>query len=71
MLIELHLHTDESSNCGKVKAEDAIREYARRGYGAVVITDHFNRGNFSKLNYTNDRQRVDCFLKGYRTAKEA
>ena len=69
MLIELHLHTDESSNCGKVKAEDAIREYARRGYGAVVITDHFSRVNFSKLRYTDDRERVDCFLKGYRTAK--
>ena len=69
MKIELHLHTKESSKCGKVSAEDALTEYHRRGYEAVVITDHYSRSAANNWEYTNHREMVDAFLKGYRTAK--
>lgn len=71
MKIEMHLHTAESSSCGKVSAEDALQEYARRGYDGVVITDHFSKWNFSNLSFESPRDKVDFFLKGYRAAKAA
>ncbi len=70
MKIELHLHTKESSHCGQVPAQDALREYHRRGYGAVVITDHYSRREAGFWPYSHHRERVDGFLKGYRAAKE-
>ncbi len=42
MKIEMHAHTSETSPCGSVPADTAVREYARAGYGGMVITDHFN-----------------------------
>ena len=39
---ELHLHTDESSGCGKVPAKDAVALYMENGYDGFVVTDHFN-----------------------------
>lgn len=64
--IELHAHTAEVSDCGRLSAKELIRLFARAGYAAVVITDHL---------YTNWRaelpmnKRVDAYLKGYRAAK--
>ena len=69
MKIELHLHTKESSNCGKVSAEEALREYHRRGYGAVVITDHYSQSAAALKDCATHEERVERFLKGYRTAK--
>ncbi len=71
MKIEMHLHTAQSSVCGKVSAEDALREYARRGYDGVVITDHFSRSNFAKYSFGSPKEKTDVFLKGYRAAKKA
>ena len=64
MKIELHSHSEHSSHCGKVPAEQAAQMFADAGYDVVVCTDHYNPYN------------VDCFpgtpvekarewLKGY------
>lgn len=70
MKIELHLHTKESSKCGKVFAEDIMKEYQRQGYDVVVITDHFSRNAGALKHCANHQERVDTFLKGYRAAKK-
>ena len=67
--VETHLHTAESSPCGKVKAADGIAACKAAGYDAVVVTDHF-------CDILDDlpgspRERADRFLDGYRYAKEA
>lgn len=41
MKIELHAHTDESSGCGKMPAEELIGRFKGAGYDTIVITDHF------------------------------
>lgn len=70
---ELHLHTKESSWCGKVSAYDSIPEYKAHGYDLVCITDHFNRSYFG--NYHDEgmswSDAVDVWFAGWLAAKDA
>ena len=36
---ELHLHTAETSRCGKSSARDMIRAYCDKGFSGVVVTE--------------------------------
>lgn len=70
MKTEMHVHTSEVSPCARVKAKDMAMLYRQAGYDAVVVTDHFN--NYVLEQYKgSEKQKVDCYLKGYLTAKEA
>ncbi len=82
---ELHLHTDESSNCGQVPAEVAVALYMENGYDGFVVTDHLNPAacggpsRFAKDGKELSEEEsvywwnilIDRFLKGYQTAKAA
>lgn len=75
-LIEIHAHTDESSNCGRMPAAEAVRLYHSLGYSGIMFTDHLHRYTFKKLFKSNPKADwddiVDCFLVGYKNAlKEA
>ena len=66
---EVHLHTNESSLCGKTPAREYIPFYMDQGYQGIVVTDHFT-GNTS---YIPDRnapwpQQVHEFCRGYEEA---
>ena len=37
---DLHVHTSESSECGRVGARELVDCYRKTGYDGVVITDH-------------------------------
>ena len=68
-IYEVHLHTDESSVCGRTPAREYIPYYMDRGYDGIVVTDHFT-GNPS---YVPDRtapwkQQVDDYCRGYEEA---
>ncbi len=68
---ETHLHTFESSACGKTLAREYIPFYMDRGYDGIVVTDHFT-GNPS---YVPDRaapwkDQVDAFMRGYEEARD-
>ena len=43
---DTHVHTDESSACGKVPGRQAARLYKAAGYQGIVITDHYTRKYF-------------------------
>ncbi len=65
---EMHLHTRETSPCGKVKGKEIVRLYKEKGYDGIVVTDHYNLmffGSFSKMKWSD---KVDMYLKGYRNA---
>ena len=47
---ELHMHTAETSKCGRSSARDMVKAYYDKGFSGVVITDHFVNGN----SYAND-----------------
>ena len=69
-LFDTHVHTAESSACGEVAAEGVVARYRSLGYDGIIVTDHVNAYNFSKLGSTYDEQ-AENWLKGYRTAKAA
>lgn len=70
-LVETHFHTAETSPCGHVPAADGIAMYAKHGYDAVVVTDHFQAGWFDKRMADRWEDRVSAWLTGYRHARAA
>lgn len=68
---ELHLHTAETSRCGRAPARDMVKAYAEKGFSGLVVTDHFINGN----SYANEpaewKDKMDVYLRGYEAALEA
>lgn len=69
--IDTHVHTSETSRCGRSGAQEMIGAYAQKGFGAVVITDHFVNGNSNCGRDIPWQARMDEFLLGYRAALAA
>ena len=66
---EVHLHTDESSACGKTPAREYIPYYRDQGFAGIVVTDHF----YGNPSYVADRSaswpaQVDAYCRGYEEA---
>ena len=68
MKIELHAHTDESSPCGKMPAEELIGRFKGAGYDTVVVTDHLLGKKETELTV---RERAEKWIAGYKAAKQA
>ena len=71
--IELHCHTNHTSKCGRLTAEETARGYRDAGYSGIVVTDHYNRDTVAYMNIdVNDPADVlKKFLLGYEMMKEA
>lgn len=66
--LDTHVHTSESSGCGRVDGADMARRYHEAGYDGIVITDHFlPLGAFAH----SEPLDADDFLAGYRAARDA
>ena len=50
-IYETHLHTNESSECGRTPAREYIPYYMDQGYDGIVVTDHF----YGNPSYMADR----------------
>ncbi|MBQ4101494.1 MAG: PHP domain-containing protein [Oscillospiraceae bacterium] len=68
---ETHLHVSEVSPCAKLSAAEMVRRYTEAGYHTVFVADHLYQGYFDILGERSWEEKVDCFLSGYRAAKEA
>lgn len=69
---ELHLHTEETSFCGHVPAEEQVRMYKELGYDGICVTDHFHHVYLQEWKlWDNWDAFVDRYMAGYRAAKEA
>ena len=66
---DTHVHTDETSHCGKVSGEEMVRLYAEAGYSGFVMTDHYNRYSMQVHGCQTPEEEVETFLRGYRAAK--
>ena len=66
--IETHLHTNHTSKCGWLDAAALAEGYAKAGYAAVAVTDHYNRDTFEYLNIdtTCPGDVITPFLEGFR-----
>ncbi len=67
---QLHLHTAESSACGKAGGAQMIRACHQAGYKLVVVTDHFFNANINCPHIAPWEEKVNCLMKGYRAAKK-
>ncbi|AGC67499.1 PHP domain protein [Thermoclostridium stercorarium subsp. stercorarium DSM 8532] len=67
---DTHVHTSETSPCGKVDAKTVVQLYKKAGYHGIVITDHYIREYFEGLPHLSWNQKIDEYLKGYFTALE-
>ena len=67
---ELHLHTVQTSKCGKSTGAEHVRRYAELGYAGIVVTDHFFNGNCAVPPDLPWEEKVRLFEKGYDDAKE-
>jgi len=69
--VDLHVHTRESSFCGRTAGRLVTQLYKKAGYDGIVITDHYNRRFFRKFPRNLPwSTRIDQFLQGYRSARE-
>jgi hypothetical protein len=69
-LYETHLHTRETSVCGKSGASEYIKKYKELGYTGIIITEHFYRGNCAIDRRLPWDKWVRAFCRGYENARE-
>jgi len=67
---ETHLHTAETSRCGKSSGAEMARRFAALGYTGIFVTDHFFNGNCAVPPELPWAEKVTLFLRGYESAAE-
>ena len=75
-ITELHCHTAEVSDCGKISAAEVVEKYIKAGYTTLNIANHLSpttfKGPQGKYKGGNDwKEKIDFFLEGIRLVKEA
>lgn len=61
-LYDTHVHTSESSPCGRLNAQETVRLYSQAGFSGFCITDHYTRDFFFlKLYPVHGQTRLDGF----------
>lgn len=68
LLAETHCHTKEISLCAKVPACGIPALYKQKGYGLIIVTDHYNRWTLDKLG-TRRKTQIKRWLDGYRLVR--
>ena len=68
---ELHMHTSDTSRCGKSPAADMVAAYKQKGFTGVVVTDHLMNVQSHAEPETDWNRRVEKQLAGYYAALEA
>ena len=67
-LFDTHVHTKESSSCGRVSAADIVSRYKDLGYNGIIVTDHVHAAQFSKHG-SSYKEQAEKYLCGYKAAK--
>lgn len=68
---ELHLHTSETSKCGRMTAAQQVQAYHDAGYSTIVVSDHLSPGFYNRHPDYTDSEAGILFFDGYRNAKRA
>ncbi|OJU10885.1 MAG: hypothetical protein BGN88_09000 [Clostridiales bacterium 43-6] len=68
--IETHLHTAQSSTCGKVEAKEAVTLLHESGYSAAAVTDHFYKTRFDSYGDIPIAEKISLWKQGYEAARE-
>lgn len=67
--VQLHLHTAETSACGKAGAAELVRACKAAGYDMIAITDHFFNANIGCPKDLPWPEKVEYLFRGYYAAK--
>ncbi len=68
-IYDTHIHTIETSPCGKLYAADTVEWYAAHGYTGLVITDHLHKQFLDMADTDHDwNVVVDRYMAGYKAA---
>lgn len=62
---DVHVHTSEVSNCGKVSAKTIVGMYKDAGYQGIVITDHYYINFFEQMGGKSWNEKIARYLEGY------
>ena len=70
--IETHMHTVHTSACAHLEAAALAEGYAKAGFAAVAVTDHYSRDTFRylQIDITRPGDMVTPFLEGWRRMVE-
>lgn len=68
---ETHLHTAETSPCGKIPAAEMVKLYHDAGYKTIFVSDHFEERILDMSGETTWKNKIKNFLSGYYAAKKA
>ena len=68
-LFDAHVHTAESSRCGKWTGAEAAEAYKQKGYSVIIITDHYINGNTRADRTAPWEEQVAVAVAGYKAAK--
>lgn len=67
---DLHVHTKQTSYCGRVDAAVIPSLYKEKGYSGIAITDHYYAYFFDTMEEKDWESKINRYLTGYRIAKE-
>jgi len=67
---ETHLHTSETSKCGKSSGADFVLHFKGLGYTGIFITDHFLNGNITVPADLPWQDRIELFCRGHDAAAQ-
>ncbi|MBR4416935.1 MAG: PHP domain-containing protein [Victivallales bacterium] len=68
-LFDAHVHTAESSRCGRMPGAEVAEIYAKKGYSGIIITDHFINCNTRADRNAPWEEQVAVLMAGYKAAK--
>lgn len=66
---DLHVHTSEVSPCGHLTTEETVKQYIRKGYSGIWLTNHFHREFEEKTRGMSWNETAGLFLRPYREGK--
>ena len=68
--VQLHLHTSESSKCGRSGGAELARACKAAGYDLIAITDHFMNANIGCDADLPWAAKVEYLFRGYHAARK-
>ena len=66
--LDPHVHTQETSGCGKILARQLVEMYKKAGYGGIVVTDHYSPDFLDGLDGLPWPAKMERYTAGYRAA---
>ena len=60
--LETHCHSLGSSACGTTAPEIIAEEYAKAGYGGIVLTNHYAKAYFTEYPGAGKKEKLDYYF---------